>query len=596
MRFEEKYNALFDKAILEDTSLPIKPITEIPFVEECVSDFLSIEFDSKPAYYYLSLLDSELYSDSDKIKIVEHIITHKDELKVSYLSDRKIDYWKKNPQALSLIENYFEELIHTQQENRHIKPAYLKFKVINQFDEAYDLIKNYFNDRDSLEKKNSYEGSFILELIRLTKLEEAADYLEIIINDYYDNKIEYLFIGTSLQQLCLCDNKKVREKSLDLLIKQLTFSRRGWNQPEVATAYHLNKEKVEELCIEKFKELKHIDLNDKQSYSKYKSHITFCRAYVSERIGKELWNDFLEKKSFIEKHEGSSFYGDQFNVLNAALNDRSLNFQDKLAMLFQVEQKENLFTDQYNKQGYINCIRKAFDGGIPDSDVLAKLNISFEDYLTFEGFPLMDYQRILNPETIVKDLIATTLLPSGSSVDTLCDFSAFESFLKSNTWYQFHNSTIDKYLFQTGFVKRIFLEPLNNYDNFKNVFNLYFKPLLEQIGITDIDVVQKTEFKENGIRQSVVVMSNTSKLLFKVVYSHKTNCPYDCLAKAINIILIEKNVKQRFIESATLDGMQRYQEYIFFEPAKVRAFYDLYELGCWAINYNDVFSNSLMKR
>ena len=491
---------------------------------------------------------------------------------------------EKNPHALELIESCFDGFKSKIEDNKPTLSAYYIFRIVNQLEDSYKRIRMYFANRDQFESKPSIEGKFILELIWMKKYEEAADYFEILINDYYDGKINYLFMEKIFQQLCFCHNREANEIGFNLLMKHLRFSKATWNDTEVELAYFLNNDRVEELCITKFEKIRHVDLTTQ--YHLYESHIAFCKRYVSERIGKKLWNDFMSKKVFIEEKEGASFYEKQLDLLDAAFNDRSLTFEDKLHMLFQIEQKKNLFSNLSNKQRYINCARKVFEDErlFSDGDVLKKLRISMVDYVTFEEIHLINDQRILDPEKIFNDMIAINLLPMEQR-----RYEYF-SFLSSNTSYQFHNRLLDLALFQTNLVKRILLKSVDNTYNFKTAFSKYFHPLLEQINITDIDVIQKTEFKEHGIKQAVVVRSNTHKLLFNVAYRYDTPCDYRYLAKAINLILIEKNVKHRLIESKSFDAMS-YQEYILFEPAKIRAFYDKYELICWATSSSDAFSN-----
>ncbi len=601
------YNFIFDRVIKEDTTLLLDFISKQETNNFHKVSHSTLKFDSTSTYYDLSeILDNDTYLDIDKIQLLHDIINYNKKDWFENIHSVKIDFWHRCAPALEIIENYLKKKVLTHQESEYLKFQYIEFRVRNQFPDAYSFIKDYFNQRPTFIKKMPFEGILIGELIRLEKFDEALLNLEILIDDYFNKKTDYLFIDTYIRKLCFSNNQIIKDRATNILLKYLERIERGGIDQEWKSAFLLNKEVTIKILKQKFDYYTNIDFShldyskndfnliyEHQKVSYYVDFMRFCLPYLNEIYGKDIWNEFVLKIPFWEKYQNSPFIDNQLTILSACLNDKRLTLPEKEKMLLQIKQSEQLFSDGFNKQKYINCIRKVYISSTPSLDMLKKLNISLDDFRNFNRIYFKDYYKIYTVEKIISDLNIAGMVRKNINTDRFNDFSKFEDFLKNDySYYDFYNDHFDKYFFQTGLVNRIMLPHLGNQDNFKIVFDKYFKPFLEQNGIKDIFITQQTIVEQNQATHTVFVNSNFENIQFEIIVPNKSYCDYKKLSKSINFILANRDLKFRFIEVKTLDFMSRYQEYVFFEPSRLRDLLDKYEIACWAIDERDEFSNS----
>ncbi|THU31097.1 hypothetical protein FAM09_28860 [Niastella caeni] len=111
--------------------------------------------------------------------------------------------------------------------------------------------------------------------------------------------------------------------------------------------------------------------------------------------------------------------------------------------------------------------------------------------------------------------------------------------------------------------------------------------MLNRRGIYDIEVQERVTKNAAGeyLYQVFVCSKET---VYKMEYKEPETerFPFQRLVKVLNLILIKKQVKERFVEMAATEPTVRFG---FFEPAKLKPFLNKYQVGCYALKKGDEF-------
>jgi hypothetical protein len=117
---------------------------------------------------------------------------------------------------------------------------------------------------------------------------------------------------------------------------------------------------------------------------------------------------------------------------------------------------------------------------------------------------------------------------------------------------------------------------------------IWFEPILERIGIYDIEIQEIVEKTSDGFAYTLYGISNeaTYKLEYKVPEPECQVKRLQLVVKMINLLLVKKNVKERWVEVAAGDHF-----YMFglFEPKIIKPFFDKYQTDCYALYKGDDF-------
>jgi hypothetical protein len=139
---------------------------------------------------------------------------------------------------------------------------------------------------------------------------------------------------------------------------------------------------------------------------------------------------------------------------------------------------------------------------------------------------------------------------------------------------------------QTGLVRESAVASWSDLGHYKNLFNETFGLFLLKIGIRDIEVCEKVNKKKD--RYKVYVRSNED--VYKMTFKTDESCELypQRLVKVINLLLMKKGIKERLIE---LDSHYRGLQFGLFEPDKVRALLDQYNVRCFAVGNGGALSD-----
>jgi hypothetical protein len=124
--------------------------------------------------------------------------------------------------------------------------------------------------------------------------------------------------------------------------------------------------------------------------------------------------------------------------------------------------------------------------------------------------------------------------------------------------------------------------------HYNTVSWIWFEPILEGIGIYDIEVQEVVEKTKDGFAYALYGISNeaTYKLEYKVLEPECQVERLQLVVKMINLLLMKKKVKERWVEVA---AGEYFYMFGLFEPQKIKPFFNKYQTNCYAVYQGDEF-------
>lgn len=532
-----------------------------------------------------------------------------------YINSRAIRFWKTSKEAENLIEEYFKQKEFHKLDDPYSKFKHFEFRTKSLFPDCYDLITDYFQRRYSLEIKYQYEGDLVYRLIELKKELDAVKYLEILINDYVNGKIQNLTLGDRNPQfyegfifdfLCFSENKDIAQKSTDLLFKLLEEKDFDTYNLYKLTAY-LDKERHIKLLEKRFDDYyKNINFKpldskneNEQPYYKLVPNASSFFSFISEGAsllgvsrGMDLWTKFYETIPYW-KHYGGPFEFAQMSVLENSFQDTKLTKEEKKEILFSAKKTERLFSDGdlYGSWStrYLQLVLKTYpDKKVPkeDFDKLQLGNILTYSYplnINQNSLKVVPFRIKLNDESINKIVFDLNSFAKSSNLNPI-ELSKKEKFALS---LKSPESCIFDFFQKNESI--VWFDAESFEGNYVDFYESNFLPVLKINNITDIQISQKTEkINDDEYNYKIYIKNKTTAFLFE--YSEHGTDWYQPqrLVKMLNLCLMDYDTRFRFVE---IESGDQTAIFILTEPSKMKPLLDKYNIGCWAINYNDDFHN-----
>jgi hypothetical protein len=190
-------------------------------------------------------------------------------------------------------------------------------------------------------------------------------------------------------------------------------------------------------------------------------------------------------------------------------------------------------------------------------------------------------KRIFNGPQVVTDLKQFGL-GNFPPVPDLPDYWQFA------VWRKGYDDNMQKIFTKSKFVRRPSLITSSYPADYQKLSWIWFEPIMERIGIYDIEVQEKVEKLDSVFVYKLFISSNeaTYKLEFTVAEPECQVEHMQRVVKVINLLLMKKGVKERWVEVATGENFRLFG---LFEPAKLKPFFNKYGTSCFALYKGDAF-------
>ena len=591
------FNSIYDSLIINDSDIPV---SDYPYPLP-VRD--SLVFDPGRSYDYKNLkqlLDNATYTGREKINFISAAISNSSKDLFCTIETEVIEYWHKNAQAQVLMLDYFMKLACDQSDDPRIHFRYFDFVTINALPGTNEMIEEYIKSRPFLKIQYPGEIKLIHRLIRAGSEKSALDFLQLLVTEYTGNKGLECSWGQRDENsnvfdlLCFSNNNIIRAQAIQLLWTCL-------DKEIDADLFDLGlclDEKRATRCLQKrFQYYTTLDLGkiepavpNKANYFlkepvEVSSYFRFMRYYsfwLGKTMGKQLWTEFMNRMSYWDYYKGCEKFIYQTIILEEIFKDSSITEKERRQMLFDIKisslnvndlSRRNISCNakfsKYNilMAEYLKLVRQAYpDGNIgeDDSNRLYLRDIKKPD-ISDRVYP-NDY---VNMAAAVADLNQLGLAKCKLQPD-LPGYWTFKWTLPP------YNYSISPLLWETGLVSHF--DPPYRYSPVSNkeLFSLYFEPLLAKKGITDIDVQEITAGTPSKKLNKIFVRSKEAVYIREYVAAEYGQDQVHKLVKMINLLLMKKNIKERLIG---IKDTEYTVDYGIFEPEKIKVFLNKYKIN-----------------
>jgi hypothetical protein len=212
-----------------------------------------------------------------------------------------------------------------------------------------------------------------------------------------------------------------------------------------------------------------------------------------------------------------------------------------------------------------------------DEKKAAELNKSKETFVPFGG----NEKRIFDGAQVVRDLKLFGL----GIVTPAPDLPEYWQF---QVWRKGFDYKMQRIFAEIDRVRRPRRSKGDYPVHYNTVSWIWFEPILERIGIYDIEVQEVVEKTNDGFAYKLYGISNeaTYKLEYKVLEAECQVERKQLVVKMINLLLMKKNVKERWVEVA---AGEYFNMFGLFEPQKIKPFFNKYQTNCYAVYEGDEF-------
>jgi hypothetical protein len=589
------FNSIYDSLIINDSDIPVSEYQDtLPVRDSLVYDPWR-SYDSKNLK---QILDGAKYTDREKINFIKAAInnTSKDIFR-STIETEIIEFWHKNAQAQLLMLNYFMKLACDQSDDPKIHFRYFDFVTINTLPGAAEMIEEYIKSRPFLKIKYPDEIKLVYRVIRAGSEKNALDLLQLLVAEYTGDKGPRYSWGQRnddsnvFDLLCFSNNKTIRTEAIQLL---WTCLDKEINDDLFDLGSYLDEKRAAQCLEKRFQYYTTLDLGkiepadlNKANYSlreplRVSPYFRFMRFYswrLGNTMGKQLLAEFMNRIPYWDFYKGSQKFIYQTDIIEEAFKDSSITEKERRQMLFDLKigsfNLDDLIKRDLSSHGsfrqytrmmvrYLKMVQEAYpDGNIGEDD-------STRLYLRDIKKPVTSEQTYpkyyVNMAAAVSDLKQLGL----AKLKLQPDLPGYWTFKWTLAPF---NHFISPFLWETGLVSHFDppyrSKPVSN----KELFNLYFEPLLAKKGITDIDVQEITASTPDKNLKKVFVRSKDGIYVREYVAAEYGRDQVHKLAKMINLLLMKKNIKERLIE---IEQTQFTVDYGVFEPEKLKVFLNRY--------------------
>lgn len=562
----KSYNNIFDTLVAKDTSIPVTEYTRSwPAPQKQGGDILKQRLDDKE------------YTDEEKFWYFNSLNNDT----VHYISEAisdSIKRWRYNL-AVKIIETYFN-----QDWDRDGDSWYA---IVNTIPLTSKLLEDYISKWPTIAEKKRHEERVFYWLIKSGKEEAALNLLKSLVADYVAGK-DALYTGDRYYNanlfdlLCFSKNNVIRSEAIKLLWTCLDYK---LDDRLLDLGLYLD----ESIAITYLKKWFWYYASQKLAppppriknvygwrYVKVPAEIKSLEGlmqmyspWLNKALGKQLWTEFAIRIPYWNAYVSMIAYF-QLPVLESIFTNSSLTKEEKQQILLALS--DHGYPANNSRLRYLQLVRQAYpEGNIPEYDFI-KLNlcemIPWQTPVTYPEFA----PRIFDLNKAIADIKEADL--GDLRLDTAywqfkCSLNGFD-----NSYNRFDDNFRDV-LNQTGLIRHFGYQ-----SNYKDLFNSQFESLLVKAGIRDIEVYESVpDHKDRGVYKLYV---RSNEAVYKLEFKIKELVPLypQRLMKMINLLLMKKRVKERFIE---LESHYFGLEFGLFEPDKIKPLLDKYHVRCFAV-------------
>jgi hypothetical protein len=588
------FNSIYDSLIINDSYIPV---SDYPYALPARD---SLVYDPGESYDYKSLkqlLDGATYTDREKINFIMAAISDSSNDIFRTIEATVIEFWHKNAQAQLLMLNYFMKLACDQSDDPKINFRYFDFVTINALPGTAEMIEEYIKSRPFLKVQYPGEIKLVQRLIHAGSEKSALDLLQLLVTEYTGNKGLECSWGQRNEDsnvfdlLCFSTNNIIRAQAIQLL---WTCLDKEIDADLFYLGLYLDEKRASQCLQKRFQYYTTCDLGKIEPADLKKathplreppfisSYFRFMRYYslwLGKAMGKQLWTEFMNRMPYWDYYKGSQKFIYQAIILMEVFKDSSITERERRQMLFDIKigslnveelRRSNISCNPdysaYNNlmRLYLELVRQAYPEGNIGEDDSARLYLRDikKPKISWQPYP-ENYGNMADAVSELKQLGLVKLQP---------DLPGYWTFKWTLPPYR---SFISPLLWETGLVNHFDppyrSSPVSN----KELFNLYFEPLLAKKGITDIDVQEITASTPNKDLNKIFVRSKDGVYVREYVAAEYGRTQVHKLAKMINLLLLKKNIKERLIE---IEGSDYTVDYGVFEPEKIKVFLNKYKI------------------
>ncbi|HEY8895191.1 MAG TPA: hypothetical protein VIM79_10275 [Niastella sp.] len=443
------------------------------------------------------------------------------------------------------------------------------------------MLEDYIHKLPTLRERKYHEERIFYWLVQSGKEDTALNLLKVMVADSISGK-ERLF-----ELLCFSNNKAIRLEAIKLLFTCLEYMddrmlRLGLCVDE-ATAVKYVQKRFWYYANQKQGSAppplpKDLWRNERITPQPLKSLMTLMQRYsacLSKALGgKKFWTEYATRIPYWDAYYGFMTHF-QLPVLEAIFTDSTLTNEEKQHMLLA------LSDHGYRKNNvglrYLQLVKQAWpDGNIPEYE-FTKLNlcnmVAPQSPVTYPEFK----PRFLDVTETIADI-------KKAGVADVQLNTEYYRYIGLQDWYSDSYGVFDEnfnlILTQTGLIRDICITCFGKPASYKQLFNEKFEALLVKIGVWDIELHEEIIRYKTGYLYKLVVRSNEAA--YKMEFEGNEYGPFhpQRLVKLINLLLMKKGVKERFIE---LDYHHYGLEFGLFEPDRIKPLLDKYYVRCFAV-------------
>ncbi|MFD2942407.1 hypothetical protein [Flavobacterium notoginsengisoli] len=603
---DSNIDKIFDNAVISDIRFVLENTSVFP--ENNINNFRSkqedivpLKYDSQNEYYnFKFILEDKNYSENEKIEFLKQALNDSSQKGLEYILKTTSSFFFNSEEARKIIDDCFQYNQNEILKNDSINKNYLFFKLYNDYPDSEKLIDHYFDSTRSDFFQFDYEIFFIKKLIEIKKQEKAVKYLQLIIDklDWKNSStLEKVF-----EELCFSENDNISKTALDLLFQYLRrVNKNTTNFYKISSYIDVKRHsEILKLWFDFYKSIdyssvKPEDLNSYQRSELAQNYIYFTYFLVSnsEYLALidvvEFWKYYHSFEKYWRDDTSYPFQRRQLAVIKDCFKNDSISYDYKREILFNSCKEFRLFEDREYLATYLQLVIEAYpDLRIPKKDFeQLELNKSFDYSSPF------DFSR-----SLLKIWPRYRYLYKNEVAQLISDINLF---CKSASLNEIENTKLNNFRFLEKSAENVLIETLNDNgitagtdpefmyspSDYYSFFESSLKPLLTQKGINNIEVRQITQKIENDNYESKIYVKFQDQIFcHEFTEDEYSSFSPQRIVKAINLLLIKNQIKERFIELATAG----YFLFVLIQPSILKTISNQCQIRSLAVHYDDEFS------
>lgn len=557
------YNTIFDTLVVHDTTAPLIEYTGLwPGAQKQGGDILQ------------QLLNDTEHTEEEKFWYLHNASCDTARHLPKHIADT-INIWKRSL-ATRIVEGYFYRDWDSDGD--------AWYAIVNAVPIDSKILEDYINNLPTLKEKKRHEERVCYWLVQSGKEEKALHLLKRRVADYVAG-IEQHNISSLFTSLCFSKNNAFHREAMKLLWTCLEYKYNyrllelGLYIDEAAAIKYLQK------WFWYYASQKLPPAPPPQPKDDWKgefrvippaltSLVNIIQVHapcLSKALGKQFWVEFEARMPYWDAYVSLNILF-QLPVLESIFANTSLTKEEKQQMLLAVTNKD--YPGSNSRLRYLQLVKQAWpNGNIPEYEFIQLNLCNIITWQTPVTYPVY-MPRIFDVDTVVADIKRSGIADLQLNTDFWkynCSLFGFAG--------RFNDNFNDVFK-QTGLIRDVCLSCYDSPASYKKLFNAQFEALLVKTGVRDIQVHEEITESKEGHLYKLYVRSNEAAC--KMEFETEEHGPFfpQRLVKMINLLLMKKGVKERFIElEYQYDGL----EFGLFEPDKIKPLLDKYNVRCYVV-------------